>query len=111
MVTRDPLAAWWQHEVILRRLDPGGSWGPGLKDPEPLKAAVDDTARQVRDASGTEVVSSTTVVLPAATGYVPPGSTVTLPASHGARQALVIACQVAVTGLPHSPDHVSLHLE
>lgn len=112
MVTRrDPLAGWFAHEVILERLRGRGAYGPVYHPRYTALAAIDSTARMVRDAEGAEVVSSTTVILPAGNGYIEPGSRLTLPGTHGARETTVIACQVAAGGVAATPDHVALNCE
>lgn len=111
MTRPDPLGGWWRHEIRLEEFLEDDSWGSGYGPARTEHAAIDATTRLVRDSSGKEVVSTTTVALPATAGYVPPGSRVTLPAGHGGRTATVIACQVADGGGLPTPDHVALHLE
>jgi hypothetical protein len=111
VVTVDPLAKHWGHVVTVKRLTGDGAYGPVLASPTIESAAIDDTSRMVRDASGAEVVSSTTVALPKGTAYIPVGSEVTLPPSHGGRTARVAAVQVADGGGLPTPDHLAINLE
>lgn len=106
----DLLAAWWRHPVTIARLTGSGPYGETWAEPTAHRAWVDDTRRMVRDATGTEVVSETTVLLPAFTALVPVGSLLTLPAAFGAREARVLAVtRHDGAGLP-TPDHLELAL-
>lgn len=111
MKTVDPLADWWRHQVTIAPLIGHGAYGPVHGEPEDHLARISGKARQVRDKDGTEVLSTVTVTLPITAGHVPTGSTVTLPATHGGREATVIATAVSDGGGLPTPDHVSLHLE
>lgn len=110
-MTVDPLAKHWGHVVTVRRLTGEGSYGPIFAPATIESAAIDDSSRMVRDASGAEVVSSTTVAMPKGTEYIPAGSEVTLPPSHGGRTARVTAVQVADGGGLPTPDHLAINLE
>ncbi|MFI8660710.1 hypothetical protein ACIGKR_12030 [Rhodococcus qingshengii] len=108
-MARDRFARWWRHEVLVERKIGQGPRGPIYAPPEPLKTAIDDKARLVRDATGKEVLSSTTVAFPAGTAFIEPGSWVTLPAKYGGRRSKVIISTVADGGL--LADHVQVSLE
>lgn len=113
---RDRLARHWRHPLIVRRLEGSGAYGDVFGQPETIHGAIDGKTRMVRGADGAEVVSSTTVGLPIhvdgrPVAYIPPGSEVTLPASHGGRTTLVIDVQVADGGGLPTPDHIALALE
>lgn len=110
-MTSDPLAGWWRHPVVIRRLVGRGAYGPVHGDPVDGLARISGKSRMVRDQAGAEVLSTVTVSLPIEVGHVAPGSTVTLPESHGGREAIVIAASVSDGGGQPTPDHVSLHLE
>lgn len=107
----DPLAGWWQHPVTIQRLLGQGAYGPVHGDPEDRMARISGKSRMVRDTTGAEVLSTVTVSLPLEVGHVAPGSTVTLPTSHGGREALVVAASVSDGGGQPTPNHISLHLE
>ncbi|NKR32276.1 hypothetical protein GS538_20600 [Rhodococcus hoagii] len=108
-MARDRLARWWRHEVIVKRLKGEGAYGPVWDAPAPVMAAIDDKARMVRNTDGIEVVSSTTVAMPATTAYIPVGSLLTLPAQYGGREAKAIATTVADGGT--DADHLQVNLE
>lgn len=107
----DPLAAWWRHEVTVTRFLGSGTYGDEWDEPVTVMGAVDDTTKTVTDGDGSEVTSSTSVVLPIEVGYIIPGSTVTLPDLFGGRTARVISCQVAHGGGQPTPNHVEVTLE
>lgn len=111
-MTADPLGDWWRHPIKVERLTGTGAYGDTFApadDPLPL-GFIDDRRRMVRDSSGSEVVSETTVALPITTPDVPPGSLVTLPATHGGRQATVLAVSRHDGGGQPTPDHLELAL-
>lgn len=110
-MTRDPLAAWWRHEVRIERFAGGGPRGDQFDPVFTALAAIDDRTKQVVDGNGSEAASQTTVVLPRPVGFIPPGSKVTLPATHGGRTSFVIACRVADGGGQPTPDHVEVNLQ
>lgn len=106
----DPLARWWRHEVVIEPFLGSGAYGDRFGPQFTALAAIDDTTRQAVDATGVEVVSSTTVVFPRPVGHIAPGSRLTLPVTHGGRTAHVIACRVADGGGQPTPDHVEVNL-
>lgn len=106
----DPLAEWWRHEVSVQRWLGTSAYGD-VYDPATLHmGAVDEKRRLVRDKTGAEVVSETTVRFPATTAAVPPGSLVTLPAAYGGRTSVVIAASRHDGGGQPTPDHLELAL-
>lgn len=111
MRRKDPLAAHWAHPVTVKRKTGQGARGPVYALATIESAAIDDTTKLVRSATGAEVVSSTTVAFPKDTAYIPPGSLVTLPIPFGGRTAAVIDVQVADGGGLPTPDHVAVSLE
>ncbi|NAE18077.1 hypothetical protein [Enterococcus hirae] len=106
----DPLAPWWRHEVVLERLLGSGPYGDKWADPETVHGAVDDRRRLVRDGTGSEVVSETTVLLSIVTADVPLGSRVTLPATFGERTSTVLSAARHDSGGLPTPDHLELAL-
>lgn len=106
----DPLAAWWRHTVQVERLDGTGAYGDVYLTATAALCAIDDRRRMVRDATGTETVSETTILLPLTTADVPLGSRVTLPASHGGRTATVLAVSRHDSGGMPTPNHLELAL-
>lgn len=107
----DPLAAWWRHEVQVERLAGSGPRGDVFDPQFTALAAIDDRTKIVVDTNGSEAAAQTTVVFPRPVGFIPPGSKITLPATHGARTSYVIACRVADGGGLPTPDHVEVNLK
>lgn len=104
------LAQWWRHPVTIARLLGSGPYGDTYAPETTHDGWIDDRRRLVRDATGTEVVSETTVLLPITTPDVPLNSTVTLPAAYGGRTTHVLAVsRHDGAGLP-TPDHLELSL-
>lgn len=106
----DPLARWWRHEVTVEPFLGTGAYGDRYGPQFTALAAIDDTTRQAVSPDGVETVSQTTVVFPRPVGYIPPGSRLTLPSTHGGRTAHVISCRVADSGGMPTPDHVEVNL-
>ena len=83
-------AKWTPHTAVVTALTGSGGMGDTYADPITIPAFVVDKRVLVRDASGTEVISSTQVTL----GFdvvAPPGSLVTVwPGIAGERAATVI---------------------
>lgn len=107
----DYLAAWWVHDTTVERLTGQGPSGPTYAPAETITGFVDDKTRLVRNATGSEVTSSTTVYYPPGTPYIKPGSYVRTPALFGGRRAKVIGCQVHDAGALATPNHVEVTLE
>jgi hypothetical protein len=84
-------ARFTPHEVTIRALTGSGGMGRTYADPATVAAFVKDEVRMVRNSTGAEVVSSSTVTL----GFdvqAPPGSLVTVwPGLPGQREAEVIS--------------------
>lgn len=82
---------WYPHTVQVRDARPAGGLGGGFGPSRTLAAEVLDKQTLVRDASGTEVVSSSQVSLPLPE-HVPVGSLVTVwPGLPQQREARVLA--------------------
>lgn len=98
----------YRHRVKVRRYAGEGAYGP-VYDPEvTLLGLVEDEIRLVRDRTGAEVVSSTSVILPPATADIPAESLVTVPSGRTSR--VITAARADGGGLP-TPDHLELMLE
>jgi len=95
-----------RHQVTIEVLEGEGPFGPLYGPPVEARAFVDQRRRLVRSASGSEVVSETTVYLPPGT-VCPPGSRVTLPS--GAVSTVITTSVRDGGGLP-TPDHVEAAL-
>lgn len=107
----DYLAAWWVHDLTVRRFTGYDAYGKRqYATAQTIKGFVNDTRRMVRNADGVEVVSETTVYLPAGTATIPVDSEVTLPATFGGRVTTVLAVSVHDGGGQPTPDHVELAL-
>lgn len=107
----DYLAAWWVHDTTVERLTGQGPSGPTYAAGETLKGFCDAKTRLVRNATGSEVTSSTTVYYPPGTPFIKPGSYITMPPVLGSRRAKVIGCQVHDAGTLPTPNHVEVTLE
>lgn len=106
----DPLADWWRHTTTVERLTGHGAYGPVHAPAADVVGAIDHRRRLVRAADGEQVISETTVRYPPTTAAIPPGSRVTLPATHGGRTAVVIAESRHDTGGQPTPDHLEVAL-
>lgn len=117
-MSRDPLARHWRHPLIIRRLVGQGAKGKVYGQTVMIRGAIDGRSRMVRNSAGVEVVSSHTIGLPlhhedgTRVEYIPEGSEVTLPATHGGRvtHVLEVATGDGGEGLP-TPNHIQLALE
>lgn len=79
--------------------------------PDTVLGWVEDKAKLVVTATGSESLSSARIMFPAGTALIPLGSKVTLPAAHGSRQSIVIAASVHDGGGNPTPDHHEYALE
>lgn len=107
------IARFWRHELLIERLGGDSPLGPVFAAPETVKGWVNDRRRLVRDESGTEVTSETTVYLPIGTPSVPTGSRVTLPPAFDGRSSVVITSSRHDSAGLHRgrADHLELALE
>lgn len=55
------LDSWWIHTVAVETFLGSGAYGDKFADAAPALVNVEDVTKLVRDSSGSEVVSSTTV--------------------------------------------------
>lgn len=108
---RDNLKRHWRHPVIVCRLIGSGARGDVFGQTEMHYGAVDATTKMVRNAEGVEVVSSASVAFPSTVAFIPAGSEITLPSTHGGRTSRVIECQVADGGGMSTPDHIAVRIE
>ncbi|MCU1647172.1 MAG: hypothetical protein JWN03_7447 [Nocardia sp.] len=106
----DPLAMFWRHWVLVRRYVGNGAAGPEYETPTGERCNVASKRQVVRDGSGDEVTSSTSVVFPPTVAPIPPGSEVTLPAEFGGGTADVVSVSVSHAGPPF-PDTQVVYLE
>ncbi|MFC9874876.1 hypothetical protein [Nocardia salmonicida] len=106
----DPLGVFWVHDCMVRRLVGDGAYGPEYAAPTTDRGNVAAKVQMVRDTSGDEVVSSTSVAFPLSVADVPPGSEVQLPAAFGSRTSKVVAVSKSALGEPF-PDTQVLYLE
>lgn len=108
MSAADDLEEFYVHTVTVDLPGTTGPWGdvPGGVS-EPMRCFVDDTRQLVRDAQGTEIVSSTTITAPREYfDAFNPGTTVHLP--H--RDAEVITVADADSRELDLPDHIEIML-
>ena len=104
------LDGFFIHQVTVKRWQGVTGRGPSYAATTTPMGWVDDEQRLVRDADGNEVVSSTSVFLPATEANVPPKSLVTLPAVFGGGERPVLASSRAESGALDLPDHIELNL-
>lgn len=55
------LESWWIHTVAVETFAGSGAYGDKYADAVPVLVNVEETTKLVRDSSGSEVVSSSTV--------------------------------------------------
>lgn len=84
-----------------------GGNGPIFEEPVDVGVIVEEASRLVRDSTGAEVISSTT--LRANLRDAPPGSYVTLPG--GRRRRVITTAIHRAHGQPALPEHIELALE
>jgi hypothetical protein len=95
-----------RHEVTVEPLTGEGPFGAILGPAVRVRCFADDKRRLVRDATGNEVTSSTTLYAPLDTA-APVGSRVTLP--DGRKATVLQALRRDGGGLP-TPDHLEVAL-
>ena len=95
-----------RHAVTVEAFTGRGPFGPAYATPVTVRCMVDEQTRQIRSATGDQVVSGATVyALPDV--VAPVGSRVTLPSG---RVATVLAVFTRDGGGLPTPDHVELAL-
>lgn len=115
LAVTDLLGQWWRHPIVVERWGGTDAYGADRYDPpETVNGFVVDSTRLVADVNGQQVTSSATVLLPAATSYVPVRSLITLPAEFAppgsTRKTEVIASARADGAGLLTPDHQRLAL-
>lgn len=109
MSTADELEEFLVHRADVTPLVGSGGLGDVHGPPiEDVKCLVDETTRLVRDRTGAQVVSSTTVFAAVTAPDAPPGSLLTLPSG---RVALVLTQARRMSGPLDLPDHVEWAVE
>ncbi|WP_157556246.1 hypothetical protein [Nocardia acidivorans] len=106
----DPLGMFWHHMVLVRRYVGTGAAGPEYAAPTAERGNVAVKRQVVRDGSGDEITSSTTIVFPPSVASIPPGSEVALPAEFGGGTADVVSVTASNAGPPF-PDTQVVYLE
>lgn len=92
-----------RHELQIEPFEGEGPYGAVLGTPYTVRGLVDDERRLVRDEQGAEVVSDTTVILPAGT-RCPAFSRITC---NGRVITVITSFDRSGGGLP-TPDHVEV---
>ncbi|PSK95771.1 hypothetical protein CLV30_12823 [Haloactinopolyspora alba] len=102
------LAEFWVHRVTVEPYEGEGAYGPIYGAPVADVACYVENRRQlVRDRTGAEVVSDTTIYAPVErAGLFPPGSRVALPDHTPVAATLVISTSPLTSGGLGLPDHV-----
>lgn len=95
------------HTVTIEAYQGSGAYGPRYAAPATSRAYVEDKRRLVRDPSGTQVVSETTVILPLSAGTVPAQSRLTI--TGDARTRTVITSNRFEH--PQAPSHLEVMLQ
>ncbi|MBF6460156.1 hypothetical protein IU433_14035 [Nocardia puris] len=106
----DPLAMFWQHDVVVQRRTGIGAAGAVYDSAVTERGNVAVRNQLVRDASGDEVVASASVAFPPHVAAIPPGSRVTLPTAFGGRVTRAIGVSASNAGPPF-PDTQVVYLE
>ncbi|MBG0830515.1 hypothetical protein HS041_22395 [Planomonospora sp. ID67723] len=96
-----------RHTVTVEPLTGEGPYGPEYGPAAEVRCFIDDKRRLVRDKTGAQVVSETTVFMPLAT-TCPVGSRVTLPT--GRESTVLTSLRRDGGGLP-TPDHLEVNLQ
>lgn len=101
------LAEFYVHTVAVETLSGGGPMGETYADPVDVPCFIDEKRRLIRDASGNETVSETTLWMDKAHyDLFAPGSTVT----YRDRVSTVIGRSEADSGALDLPDHLEISL-
>jgi hypothetical protein len=102
---------FWPHTVSVRNARPAGGMGTTYDAARPVRSEVKDEQRLVRNADGSEVVSSSSVTVPIVE-HVPVRSLVTVwPGTARAREAVVLAVSVDENGLDDLDSFLVLYLK
>lgn len=102
---------FYPHTVSIRNARPPGGMGTTYDAARPVRAEVKDEQRLIRAASGSEVVSSSSVTVPIGE-HVPVGSLVTVwPGRPRAREAVVLAVSADENGLDDLDSFLVLFLK
>jgi hypothetical protein len=102
------LSTFMVHTVAVETLSGGGPMGDTYSDPTPVPCFVDEKRRYVRDSTGNETVSETTLWVEDKTFYdaFTPGSVVT----HRDKISTVIGRSMLDSGALELPDHLEISL-
>jgi hypothetical protein len=106
----EPLTTLWRHDTTVERLQGQGPKGPVYATPTTVTGFVSPGVRMVRNASGEEVVSSTTIVYPIETAPIRPGSYITPPPALGVPRARVLTSTALAGAGLDTPDHLEVTL-
>jgi hypothetical protein len=85
------LSGWLTFDLTVERYTGASATGPAFADATTERALIDASSKLVRDAGGSEVVSSSRAFIDGDVVDVPPGSRVTMPVEYGGRSTTVIA--------------------
>lgn len=96
-----------RHRITVEPLLGQGPYGPSYGPPVEVRCFLDEQTRTVRDASGEDVVSSSTARC-RLEETAPTGSRVTLP---GGRQTTVLVALRRDGGGFPTPDHLEVQME
>lgn len=88
----DELAEFWQHGLMIIRKTGTSGYEDTWAVPAVEYGFYDGGLKQVRSATGDQIMSTAIVFLPIEKEYIPPGSLITAPSSFGGHQGKVIQC-------------------
>lgn len=101
------IAMFFKHTVSVETYAGEGAFGASYAEPDTVRCFADDGVRLVRDKTGREVVSSTTIYAPSSTtDMFAVESRVTV----NGRVAYVISANAHPSAGLGLPDHVEVHL-
>ncbi|WP_457028105.1 hypothetical protein [Kitasatospora sp. P5_F3] len=95
-----------RHRISIEAYEGDSAYGPVYGPAAVVRCLLDQKTREVRSATGEQVISGSTAYCPPGT-VAPPGSRVTLP--DGRQTSVIATLDRSAPGLP-TPDHVELQL-
>lgn len=107
----DDLADWWQHDIGITRKTGSSGYEDTFAAKVSAKGFYDGGNKQVRSATGDQVLSTATVFLPITEAIIPAGSLITAPPEMGAREGKVIQCIRREVGAMPLPVHWEVMVE
>lgn len=110
MVATD-LDEWWQHEIGLKRKTGTSGYEDTFSALTTAKGFYDGGSKQVRSATGDQIMASATVFFPITEAIIPEGSLLTAPPEMDGRESKVIQCVRREVGTMDLPVHWEVMVE